>query len=99
MNSTQIFTLALGLTEPWEITYIDITNDDKSIKELHLNIAFKKGSKFKDDTETLCPVHDTKLRKWRHMCIVSQGCSKKWFFVILCTFYQTFLEWRPKPTR
>ena len=48
MNSTEIFTLALGLKDPWEITDIKITDNEGRIKELHLEIGFKRGSKFKD---------------------------------------------------
>ena len=67
MNSTEIFTLALGLKDPWEITDIKITDNEGQIKELHLEIGFKRGSKFKDSHDQLCPIHDTVKKKWRHM--------------------------------
>ena len=57
MNSTEIFTLALGLKDPWEITDIKITDNEGQIKELHLEIGFKRGSKFKDSHDQLCPIH------------------------------------------
>jgi hypothetical protein len=48
LNSTEIFTIALGLKDPWEITDIKITDNKGQIKELYLEIGFKRGSKFKD---------------------------------------------------
>ncbi len=49
MNSSEIFTLALGLTEPRSITNVEILTDDDSIKALHIPLCFKRGSKFEDE--------------------------------------------------
>jgi hypothetical protein len=59
LNSTEIFTIALGLKYSWEITDIKITDNEGRIKELHLETGFIRGSKFKDGQNQLCPVHDT----------------------------------------
>lgn len=67
MNSTEIFTLALGLQGPWEITKVDITSDQDKLQALNIHIGFKKGSKFKDALGVNCPVHDTKKKTWRHL--------------------------------
>jgi transposase len=67
MNSTEIFTFALGLQSPWEIIDIELNIDNGSVKELHLYIGFKKGSKFEDTEGNQCSVHDTKNKIWRHM--------------------------------
>jgi hypothetical protein len=50
LNNSEIFTIALGLKDPWEIT---------DIKGLHLEIGYKKGSKFKDSQNQLYPAHGT----------------------------------------
>ncbi len=54
MNSSEIFTLALGLTEPWTITNVEILTDDDSVKALHIHLSFKRGSKFKDEAGEKC---------------------------------------------
>ena len=64
MNSSEIFALALGLDEPWEITHVDMTTTDKLVKELHLHIGFKAGSVFHDKDGNASPIHDTKAKKW-----------------------------------
>lgn len=40
MNSNEIFTLALGLTEPWFISNVEIQVDTNSVKELHIHLGF-----------------------------------------------------------
>ena len=49
MNSSEIFTLALGLDEPWIISNVEILTSDDSVKELHIHLGFKRGSKFEDE--------------------------------------------------
>ena len=58
MNSEYLFKMALGIESPWEITGIKFENL-KSGKELNINIDFKRGSRFPDETGELCEVHDT----------------------------------------
>jgi len=74
MNSTEIFSLALGLKEPWMITDVEILTDDNEVKELHLHLGFKRGSQFEDETEKPCPVHDTVKKKWRHLNFFEHSC-------------------------
>lgn len=74
MNSTEIFALALGLNDPWEITEVEMSTTKNSIKELHLHIGFKAGSKFNDQGENPCPIYDTKPKKWRHMNFFEHHC-------------------------
>ncbi len=50
MNSNEIFTLALDLAEPWIISNVEIQTDTESVKELHIHLGFKRGSKFEDKT-------------------------------------------------
>ncbi len=67
MNSSDIFALALGLNDPWEITNVEFKIADDSVKELHLYIGFKAEAVFHDKKGNACKVYDTKGKKWRHM--------------------------------
>jgi transposase len=60
MNSTTLFSMALGLQTPWQVT--DISFSEGTPKELHLQINFATGSRFPDATGIACPVHDTLKR-------------------------------------
>ncbi len=74
MNSREIFSLALGLDSPWEITDVDLTTDNNSVKERHLHIGFKPGAKFTDSDGNIGSVYDTKPKKWRHMNFFEHHC-------------------------
>ena len=74
MNSKEIFAVALGIEDPWEISEVNMLTTGESIKELHLHIEFKSGSKFKDEEGNSCPVYDTRPRKWRHMNFFEHHC-------------------------
>ena len=58
MNSEHLFKMALGIESPWEISNVRF-KDLKTGKELHIDIDFKRGSKFPDESGVLCAVHDT----------------------------------------
>lgn len=67
MNELRLFTLALGLTDPWQVSDIKFSKEEG---QLDLRIDFAKGAKFP------CPscqetkegeVHDTLDRTWRHL--------------------------------
>lgn len=63
-KNLELFTLALGIKDPWKITKIEL--DDKL--DLHIHINFKKGTKFSCKTcNKKCEVHDTKIKTWRHL--------------------------------
>lgn len=74
MNSEQIFSIALGLQEPWSITGVDFRETNQGEKELHLSIGFTKGSKFPDTHGVLSPVHDTIPRSWQHLNFFQHCC-------------------------
>ena len=75
MTSEHIFALALGLQNPWELLSVKFEklSDDKN-KELHIEIGFKRGSKFLDKNNNLCSVHDTKNKIWRHLNFFEHKC-------------------------
>jgi len=69
----QLFTLALGLTSPWQCTQIQFSQDESM---LEIRIDFKKGSKF---VCTECkadhlPVYDTIEKTWRHLNFFQHTC-------------------------
>ena len=74
MNSTEIFTLALGLKEPWEIKEVEISTGQDSVKELHIHLGFKRGAKFEDEEGVSCSVHDTQTKTWRHLNFFEHTC-------------------------
>ena len=61
-----LFTVALGLQEPW---FVSDVRFDPAEKEVHIDVEFRSGSRF------ACPscgaegqrVHDTRQRKWEHL--------------------------------
>src|SRR6478735_6213169 len=65
MSVENLFTQALGLGSPWQVTSSDF---DPVAKSLELVIDFERGTRFSDpDTGELCPVHDTVQRTWEHL--------------------------------
>lgn len=74
MNSTELFTMALGLQAPWKIKNIEFKKDELEGKELHIEIGFEKGSKFEDEEGELHGVHDTADRTWRHLNFFQHEC-------------------------
>jgi transposase len=67
MDELGLFTLALGLTKPWQVADLKFSKEDG---RLDLWIDFVKGAKFPCPA---CPetpageVHDTQERTWRHL--------------------------------
>jgi len=72
MNSTTLFSMALGLQLPWQVTNISFSEGKP--RELHLYIGFVAGSHFPDATGIACPVHDTVERKWQHLNFFEHHC-------------------------
>lgn len=66
MKELDLFTVALGLTEPWEVADVKFSKDSG---RLDLTIDFKRGATFgcPHCNEGNCPVHDTRERQWRHL--------------------------------
>lgn len=74
-NSTKLFELALQLEPPWfieDVKFVPTSKKQSGQLDIHLN--FKKGSKFKDETGTDCPVHDTVTKTWRHLDFFQHNC-------------------------
>ena len=80
MNTVDIFSAGLGLTEPWYVSDVQLI-PDKEIHELelHISVNFKRGASFNildDEGNVLCDADgqplelkatDTVERTWRHL--------------------------------
>ncbi len=66
MQPTHLFTTALGLTAPWEVTDVRF---DPEAGRIDLDVAFAKGSRFACPACGVQgqPVHDTRERSWQHL--------------------------------
>jgi transposase len=74
-NSVQIFSLALGLEEPWfveGVNFVDVS--ETSSKELHIRINFCKGHEFTFDDGQKGKGYDTEEKSWRHMDFFQHKC-------------------------
>jgi transposase len=74
MNSTTLFSMALGLQAPWQVDDISFAADESKQKELHLHIGFLSGARFADASGAACPVHDTVEREWQHLNFFEHHC-------------------------
>lgn len=74
MNSETLFSMALGLQPPWQVKNVTFSTDELARSELHLHIDFVTGSRFLDDANNLCPVHDTVERQWQHLSFFEHTC-------------------------
>lgn len=66
MATAELFSLALGLKEPW---YVSDVKFDPVNRRLDLTVAFKRGTHFSCPVcaRSGCAVHDTNTRTWRHL--------------------------------
>lgn len=72
MDTSNLFTAALKLEKPWEVSKVEFvpSTDNPSAMELHLWLSYPEGSKFPcpaDGCGAPCPVHDREERTWRHL--------------------------------
>ena len=73
----QMFSLALGIKEPWFIESMALVPSTKNpnIFEMRIEVDFTEGSRFRyGDSEELYPVHDTRERTWRHLNFFQYRC-------------------------
>ena len=73
MNSIKIFKAALGIDTPWEVTKINFGQSEGK-HELHINVNFRRSTKFKDTSGKECCVHDSKMKTWRHLNFFQHAC-------------------------
>lgn len=70
-NSQEIFSIALGLQEPWSISSITF---DKGHSRLDIHLSFTRGHKFKSSDGYLYTAHDTIERSWQHLNFFQHHC-------------------------
>jgi len=73
-NSTILFQLALGLSDPWCVTAVRFEETLENKRELHIDIDFKRGSKFPADDGTMLTAYDTVERQWEHLNFFEHRC-------------------------
>ena len=73
MNSKEIFALALNLQSPWKINDVQFQKINGK-PELNIELGYERGAKFADESGQLCGVHDTHLRRWRHLNFFEHLC-------------------------
>lgn len=74
MNSAMIFSLALGIDRPWVITNIEFVEVGSKEKELHIDIDFERGYRFKTSTGECVTAYDTENRRWQHLNFFQHRC-------------------------
>jgi transposase len=74
MNSETLFSMALGLQTPWQVKNVTFSTNESGHSELHLHIDFATGTRFPDEKNNLCPVHDTVERQWQHLSFFEHTC-------------------------
>jgi transposase len=75
MNSTEIFSTALGLSSPWYVEKAEFLDSAESIsKELHLYMNFERGYKFPSGSEGISTAYDTVERVWQHLNFFQHSC-------------------------
>lgn len=77
MTKLDLFTMALGIEEPWYIK--EIKFDQNVSKQLDIYVEFKKGSKFYYKDEELAidgyfKAHDTVEKTWQHLSFFEYRC-------------------------
>ena len=70
-NTTQIFSLALGLEKPW---FIEKTEFNSAEQRLDIHLNFTRGHKFIIDNGTIRTAHDTLSRTWQHLNFFQHKC-------------------------
>jgi transposase len=74
MNSEALFSQALGLQSPWSVSSVSFKEGEGRVRELHLNVSFGRGSRFKDSAGVECGVYDTHEQSWQHLGFFEHHC-------------------------
>ena len=70
-NSQEIFSIALGLESPWQISSV---NFDKNTFQLDIHLRFTKGHKFEAEDGNFYTAYDTVERSWQHLNFFQHYC-------------------------
>jgi len=65
MNSTEIFTMALGLSSPWYVEQVEFkSSESEKYQELHIYLNFERGSKFTSSFGERVGAYNTIEKTW-----------------------------------
>ena len=70
METIDLFTAALNLSEPWQVEKVDFRPVEGGKLELHIDIGFTEGGRFScpvDGCGETATAYDTSERTWRHL--------------------------------
>lgn len=73
MNSTEIFSIALGLSSPWYVKDL-IFSDSGNHRELHIYLDFERGHKFIQSDGSESTAYDTVEGNWQHLNFFEHKC-------------------------
>ena len=74
MNSKEIFSIALGLQSPWQVTEVCLEEISVNEQELHIYIDFPRGHKFSTRTGEYTTAYDTEDKRWQHLNFFQHRC-------------------------
>ena len=76
MHDLDLFSVALGLEEPWKVVDVQF---DAERRRLDLRIDFAKGARFRcpECGAVGCKVHDTEEKTWRHLNFFQQCAARR----------------------
>ena len=74
MDTSNLFTVALNLGNPWSVSKVDFipATDNPTQMELHIWVSYPDSTKFPCPTEgcgEMCPQHDCEKQVWRHLFV------------------------------
>lgn len=70
-NSKEIFSIALGLEAPWQVSEVRF---DTNNSQLDIHLTFKRGAKFQGEDGQLYSAYDTVKRSWQHLNFFQHIC-------------------------
>ena len=73
-NSTKLFQLALGISDPWYVSLVRFEDLPNGKRELYIGMNFKRGSKFLAEDGTEHTAFDTVEREWEHLNFFEHRC-------------------------
>ena len=74
MNSTELFSIALGLSSSWQIREVRFETASVNERELHIYLDFARGSRFLSRTGEHTTAYDSEEKRWQHLNFFQHRC-------------------------
>lgn len=74
MNSTEIFSIALGLNRPWFVSNLEFVEVNSNKKELHIYLDFERGIRFNTKTGESVARYDNENKRCQHQNFFEHRC-------------------------